>query len=188
MPAAPFALFITWTTYGTWLPGDPRGYVSNTITADGRFGPKRNALHTPFSQSDPATLAAARRQQKYDTVRLDAAQALIAAEALIEAAAHRQWQLIGAAIMDNHIHTLTTHCPDDGPAALRIFKGVAAARLSRAAGRPMRWWTQRGSTRYLHDQSAIDAVARYIHQQHAILCEIADMRIIRPPGMNPAAR
>lgn len=23
----PLAYFITWTTYGTWLPGDPRGWV-----------------------------------------------------------------------------------------------------------------------------------------------------------------
>ena len=32
MPA-PLAYLITWTTYGTWLPGDQRGWVE-----DGTFG------------------------------------------------------------------------------------------------------------------------------------------------------
>jgi hypothetical protein len=27
----PFALHITWTCYGTWLPGDQRGHVSNVL-------------------------------------------------------------------------------------------------------------------------------------------------------------
>ena len=27
--------FLTWTTYGTWLPGDDRGFVSNVSSPDG---------------------------------------------------------------------------------------------------------------------------------------------------------
>ena len=36
----PFVLHITWTCYGNWLPGDRRGYVSNTLRPEGGFRPK----------------------------------------------------------------------------------------------------------------------------------------------------
>jgi len=31
------AMFFTWTTYGTWLPGDERGHVSNKLRPTGGF-------------------------------------------------------------------------------------------------------------------------------------------------------
>ena len=178
MPNSPFALFITWTSYGTWLPGDPRGYVSNTLREDGAFESKRNQRSTPYSRNDPTTFAAARRIQKHNTVWLNTAQALTTAEALKKAAQERNWFIIRAAIMANHIHTLTTNCPDDGPAVRRIFKGVTSAELSDKAGRPGRWWTRGGSNRYLHDQSAINAVECYIREQQGILCEIVEMQVV----------
>ena len=178
MPNSPFAMFITWTTYGTWLPGDPRGYVSNTLRDDGTFEPKRNQRGTPFSRDDPRTLAAAKRLQQHATVRLNAAQALTTAQSMKKASEQRHWFIVRAAIMTNHVHTLTTDCPDDGPAILRIFKGVASAELSNQTGHPGRWWTRGGSVRYLHDQRAINAVALYIRKQQGILCEIVDMQVV----------
>ncbi len=178
MSNPPFALFITWTTYGTWLPGDPRGYVSNTLREDGTFEPKRNQRGTPYSRGDARTLASAQRLQKHNTVWLNYGQAATTAEALVKAAAQRHWFIIRAAIMASHIHTLTTRCPDDGSAILRIFKGVTSAELSNKAGRPGRWWTHGGSDRYLQDQRAIDAVEHYIRQQQGILCEIVQMQVI----------
>lgn len=181
MSNPPFALFITWTSYGTWLPGDSRGYVSNTLREDGTFEPKRNQRGTLYSRGDPRTLASAQRLQKHNTVWLNSGQAVITAEALIKAAAKRHWFIIRAAIMANHIHTLTTRCPDDGSAVLRIFKGVTSAELSNKAGRPGRWWTHGGSVRYLHDQRSIDAVESYIRRQKGIFREVVQMRVI--PGI-----
>lgn len=40
------AYFITWTTYGTWLPGDPRGHVSNVVGSDERYHLKSNQFGT----------------------------------------------------------------------------------------------------------------------------------------------
>jgi hypothetical protein len=43
---------LTWTTYGTWLPGDTRGFVS-----DVRDGPgpevRHNVPSTPYDADDP---------------------------------------------------------------------------------------------------------------------------------------
>jgi REP element-mobilizing transposase RayT len=178
MPNPPFALFITWTTYGTWLPGDPRGYVSNTLMETGRYAPKQNQRGQPISRGNPQTLAAAQKAQKHDTVWLLPQHAITVAEALKNAAAARHWHIIRAAVMAGHVHTLTAKCPDDGPAVRRILKGVSNAALCAAAGHPGRWWTRGGSGRYLHSQRSLEAVEEYIRNQHAILCEIINMQVI----------
>ena len=51
----PLAVFMTWTTYGTWLPGDPGGYVSNTLKPDGHYERRQNLPGTPFTADVPRT-------------------------------------------------------------------------------------------------------------------------------------
>src|SRR6516225_1923021 len=51
----PFALHITWTCYTTWLPGDRRGYVSNTLLPEGGSLPRQNMPGTPVTADDPLT-------------------------------------------------------------------------------------------------------------------------------------
>ncbi len=181
MPNPPFALFITWTTYGTWLPGDPRGYVSNTLMKNGRYTSRRSQHGEPVSRDNPHTFAAAKKAQQHETVWLLPQQAFTVAEAMKNAAAARHWHIIRAAVMAGHVHTLTANCPDDGPAVRRILKGVSTAALSAGAGHPGRWWTRGGSGRYLHSQCSLDAVEEYIRNQRAILCEIINMRVIPHP-------
>lgn len=52
----PFAIHVTWTTYGTWLPGDARGYVSPTRQHEADTLPKQNLYGTPYTKTT-ATLA-----------------------------------------------------------------------------------------------------------------------------------
>ena len=86
MTNQPFAIHITWTTYGTWLPGDPRGYVSNTRSPRGGFIPKQNTPGTPLTADDPFTRARAAEAQLYPTVWLTREQATCVATGLIAAA------------------------------------------------------------------------------------------------------
>ncbi len=85
----PFALFLTWTTYGTWMPGDERGYVADTCKPDGTTEAKINQIGTPYLKNDAFAQIQARKRQKGLTTWLSPASALIAAEALIEAAMTR---------------------------------------------------------------------------------------------------
>ena len=48
-----FALHITWTTYGSRLPGDERGYVSNTYLPSEGYQPKQNAPSAPARPTIP---------------------------------------------------------------------------------------------------------------------------------------
>jgi REP element-mobilizing transposase RayT len=171
----PFALHITWTCYATWLPGDRRGYVSNTLLPEGGAVPKQNTPGTPYRADDPYTLRTARARQKGETVGLSADEARCAARSLVEAARARSWRILRASLMANHVHVVITDCPDDGPAVRRVLKGNSQAALSAETGRPQRWWTAGGSDRYKHDHAAIEAAVAYVAGQQGILAQIVDM-------------
>jgi len=52
--------FLTWTTYGTWLPGDDRGFVCNVSSPDG-MGQRLNEFGSePASTSWQNQLATGR--------------------------------------------------------------------------------------------------------------------------------
>src|SRR5262245_38555795 len=112
----PFALFITWTTYGTWLPGDKRGYVSETREPDGAWTPRVNRYGEEYMSDRGDMLALAPRRQKHPTVWLTPLQARCVAESLLAASSERTWRVLRAAVMANHVHAVVSECPDDGPA------------------------------------------------------------------------
>jgi len=173
-----FALLITWTCYGTWLPGDARGYVSNTLLPEGGFEPKQNIPGTLYTENDLYTHARARRLQKEPSVWLTVEQARVAAEALVAAARKCAWQIPRAAIIANHTHVIVMDCPDDGPGVRRVLKGTSQAALSEHAGHPGRWWTAGGSDRYKHGATAIEAALQYVANQEGKLAEIVNTQVI----------
>src|SRR5262245_30447209 len=91
------AYFITWTTYGTWLPGDPRGHASNVVGADGRYHCTSNEFGTERLTGDQATLNRALAQQKWNTVWFDSRLAQVCAGVLIESAIERDWRIVRSA-------------------------------------------------------------------------------------------
>jgi REP element-mobilizing transposase RayT len=177
---APFALFISWTCFGNWLPGDERGYVSNLLLPGGGSLRKENIPGTPYRKDDPLTRHQTRILMKQPPTRLSAALALATAESLVAAAQKRSWRILRGAIMANHVHVVVTDCPDDGSGVRKILKGTSQADLSDKAGENKRWWTRGGSDRYLHTDDAILAAIRYVAEQEYILAEIIDMQVVVP--------
>jgi len=173
----PFAIHITWTCYGTWLPGDERGYVSNTLLPRAGYLPKANTPGTPYTVDDPYTRGQARSLQRDPSVLLDTQQALVVAHALVRAAQARSWNIVRSALMPNHIHNVVMNCPDDGPGVRRILKGNAHSALAEKYGRKQRWWTAGGSDRYKHDWEAIENAVTYVEQQSGKLVEIVGMQV-----------
>ena len=138
-----FALLETWTCYGQWLPGDSRGYVSNTLTEEG-YRAKRNVRGTKFDRDDPATLRRAQALQKHPTIWLTEELANATAEALLAATVNREWIILRAAVMSNHVHAVVANCPDNGSTVRRVLKGVSQAKLNDYVGSPQSWWTRGG--------------------------------------------
>ena len=174
----PFALFVTWTCYGTWLPGDHRGHVSNVLLPTARYQRSDDMPGTPFAPGDSRTRKRAVSLQKYSTTRLSSVEAHAVAESLLQTAITEGWSILRAAIMFNHVHVVVCKCPCDGPAVRRLLKGRAHTDLSRSSREPRRWWTQGGSDRYLNDESSVSGAVRYVANQPNPLAEIAEGRIL----------
>jgi len=179
-----FAMFFTWTTYGTWLPGDERGHVSNTLRSTGGFEQKQNQPETPYAAGDDFTRERARSLQKWQTVRLDEPQAIVVAESLVKLSETREWMILRAAVMSNHVHVVLTKCPTDGPAVRRILKGVTQSDLSKFVGESRRWWTAGGSDRLRQGEQSILETVRYTANQTGKLAEIVENRVVLKAGGN----
>src|SRR5437763_1188064 len=159
---------LTWTTYGTWLPGDVRGFVSGVRTETGETQ-IHNQPGTPVDADVPSLHRHAHSIMKQSEVWLTAQQARAVVEQFRETATHRGWVLHAVAVMANHVH-LVVEAPDDVAAGklLTDFKAYATRRLDRefGNGKKQRWWTERGSTRPLKYADAVTAAVEYVKDQH----------------------
>ena len=87
----PLAFFLTWTTYGTWLPGDERGWVAKP----GEFcGP--NSVFERISRSRMTDSAVVLNDRQRECV-----------DGTIEAhCTFRGWRLHAVACRSNHVHVV----------------------------------------------------------------------------------
>jgi len=162
---------LTSTTYGTWLPGDRRGFVSE-VTDSGHRRVIHNTPGTPYDADMPALERAARQLQKGSAVWLDREHASVLLAQFHETATIRGWELLAVAILSNHFHVVVA--AGDNVAAAQILgdlKSYGSRALNRRWGKPAgdTWWTVSGSKRPLPHESAVLAAIRYVEQQHSPL-------------------
>jgi len=86
---------ITWTTYGTWLQGDERGYVKN-----GRVCPGNKAL-----------MESNKQLQLQDAIRLSSAQQQVVRKAIIKEAVSQGQRIYALAVHPNHVHIVAEYAP-----------------------------------------------------------------------------
>ena len=159
--------FLTWTTYGTWLPGDERGFVSNVRDGDGPEV-KHAEPGTPYDAKHRGLARAAREQMLGDPLWLSREHADALADQFSETARFRRWSIPALAIMANHIHIVVGVPGDPEPETLlRDFKSYGSRRLNRMFGKPVSetWWTAGGSRRILRDEEAVRVVVEYVRNQ-----------------------
>ena len=105
---------LTWTTYGTWLPGDRRGFVSD-VRDEAGDKVLHNIPGTPCDNDMPALKAYAASIMAEDTVWLDVSKAQAVADQLRETAGHRGWWILVLAVMANHVHVVVGVPGDPDP-------------------------------------------------------------------------
>ncbi|MCA9109967.1 MAG: transposase [Planctomycetaceae bacterium] len=167
---------LTSTTYGTWLPGDVRGFVSPAPVDDGLRLELHNIPGTPFDADMPALVQGARARLKGKPVFFNRQQADLIIRQLRETAEYREWHLLAASIMRNHIHIVVS-VPGDPPpqTLLQSFKSYASRALNKQWPRPENdtWWTESGSKRKLPNETAVKLAVRYTYHQHGWLARTA---------------
>jgi REP element-mobilizing transposase RayT len=136
---------LTWTTYGTWLQGDDRGYVKEGQTFEGNTG-----------------LRAANQQTlKNLVVRLTETQRHLVHVAIKQASNLHQQRLFALAVQSDHIHLVVENTQ------LAVGKMVAyyknAARLAlRQTGLAGRVWTKGYDKRFCFDPKSLKNRINYV--------------------------
>lgn len=164
---------LTWTTYGSWLPGDDRGFVSTVRESPHDKWQRQNSRGTSYSRSMPGLRAASQSRLQGEPIFLRDDQALTISRQFHETAAYRGWQIVSFAIMRNHIHLIVSSPGDPQPdILLKDFKSYASRALNKTWGKPASgtWWTESGSKRRKATyQSLVNAVRYVAKQQNPLL-------------------
>src|SRR4030095_12140949 len=91
MHGDPIGYFLTWVTYGTWLPGDARGWVEY-----------RGGWQLP----DPILELEAAARMSEEACRLKAYKRKAVEDQVAETCRHRGWHLYVVNCRTNHIHVV----------------------------------------------------------------------------------
>jgi REP element-mobilizing transposase RayT len=161
---------LTNTTYGTWLPGTPRGSI--TSVRDRRPDDSREPARVehdipgePWEDAIPGLHRSAAELMKGPSVYLDRQKAKALLAQFQETASCRSWALEAVAVMTNHFH-LVIQVADDSPPKkiLSDFKAYGSRRLNELYGKPpsKTWWTTNGSKRKLSDAAAVENAVNYV--------------------------
>lgn len=177
--AEPLGFFLTWATYGTWLPGDERGWIEY-----------RHGWQVP----SPVRKLEGEARMTEDACVLDQEQRTLVEKTIADHCQIRGWQLHAVNCRTNHLHVVvsTNLHPDeirkqfkawctrrlkeserrrrrmmagDGP-RLRVGL-VSGDTLTRSASEvihPIRenWWAERGSRRYINNEHSLEAAILYV--------------------------
>ncbi len=161
--ADPLAYFLTWGTYGTWLPGDDRGW---------------NAYGHGRQLADPARKVQAQTRMTAEACCLDVEQRSIVEQQIEETCKFRGWTLHAVNCRSNHVHVVVT--ADASPQTVRNhFKAWCTRKLKElqvkrqqvhpnsTESRALRpnWWAERGSQRFINDEDSLQAVIRYVRER-----------------------
>ena len=151
----PLAYFLTWTTYGSWLPGDERGWFK-----------KPGEFQAPDAKREEG----ARRLLTEPPLTLDPGQRAAVERTIAEHCRIRGWHLHAVNCRTRHVHVVVTAPARAPDVVMDQFKAWCTRRLKErdrvgsSAGRPVRqnWWTQRGSKRWLNDATSLEGAIRYV--------------------------
>jgi REP element-mobilizing transposase RayT len=162
--------FLTNTCYGTWLPGDPRGFVGRVREhrrGDSKDQPRvvHNIPGTDYDCQMTGLRAAAASLLKGPPIEFSMAHAEVLLTQFQETAGHRHWQLFAVAIMFNHFHVVVGVPGDPNPSKiLGDLKAWGTRALSDRFGAPAseRWWTESGSKRKLKGENDVLGASHYV--------------------------
>lgn len=145
------AYFSTWTTYGTWLPGDERGWFQSGAG---------------WREPDQLRAFAAALRMTTEAVILDPEQRALVERVVAQHADFRGWKMYAVNCRTNHVHVVVS-APDRTLELPREqFKSWTNRRLKeQSGGTRTDWWTERGWDVYIDDLEQLAAVVEYVTER-----------------------
>ena len=161
----PLAYFLTWSTYGTWLPGEERGWIE--------YG---HGWQLP----DAVRKLEAEARMAEDACRFDSEQREVVERQIAETCNFRGWVLHAVNCRSNHAHVVVS--ANDAPKIVRnqlkawctrrLRELEVKRRLAKGASVPARglsesqirenWWAERGSQRFINDSQSLEAAILHV--------------------------
>ena len=144
----PIAFFITIATYGTWLPGDQRGWIEN---------------HKGWQLPDPVRELEAAAKINEDVKILSLHERQIVENQIRQTCAHRKWICHAVNCRTNHMHAVVGAFETPPRKVRADLKAWCTRRLKENAlpEKIENWWAERGSIRWVFDDDGLDQVVRY---------------------------
>jgi REP element-mobilizing transposase RayT len=140
---------ITWTTYGTWLQGDERGYVKN-----GKIYPAN------------ATLLQANKQlQTQDEIRLSKIQQQVIREAIIKEAQSQGQQIFALSVDATHVHIVAENISQPISKIVAYYKKASRLAL-KSIGHEGKIWTKGYDKRFCFDRASLERRIQYVQRQN----------------------
>jgi len=154
-------MMLTWTTYGAWLPGDPRGFR----TRRGRQyipPPQRYAKpnEPAYSADEFERLYEWVKQRLDDAVRLGEEERKVVLERLMKLALDGGAVVAAVHVGQTHVHMVLFAEESDVAGLVKRLKGVTSRELGRC-GMTGRVWARGYHCRRLRDEDVVGAV-RYV--------------------------
>lgn len=148
MRSTPLAYFLTWTTYGTWLHGDPRGSVKS-----GKPG-----IQPPDMKSEELAVLS----MKGSEVVLTPQQRVLVDSTIRRHCEIRNWTLHAVNVRSNHVHAVIS-APVPPETVLAQLKAWCSRKLGEdRVSLRRRWWTEHGSTKWINDEHHLRAAIQYV--------------------------
>ena len=139
---------VTWTTYGTWLQGDKRGYVKNGEIL---------GCNERLEKSN-------RGNQSKGAVVLNSEQKKIVREAIEKEAERIKQKILALAVCSKHVHMVVGYIGGGIEKKVGRYKNSARAALG-SCGCNGRIWTKGFDKRYCFDDKALKQMIDYV-QRH----------------------
>ena len=153
---------LTWTAYGTWLPGPARGWIdAGSVQRD-----------EPLPEPDPVISQQRRRSLKWPPAHLQERQRDAIIDELPRIARLRDFEPRIMVAASDHAHLLLATQRVDIPRLVQLIKGALSRRLTILAGDAAalstsggrlahhKWWARQYSFRRIEREEHVQAVQR----------------------------
>jgi REP element-mobilizing transposase RayT len=149
----PLAYLLTFRCYGTYLPGDPRGYVNRHHNTPGHA----------FLAADPRREAAVLRTLPQPPQILDGPARAAVDASIRQSCARAGWTLHALHVRTNHLHAVVsgTEPPERIMGSLKAW-ATRRLRNDGLVDSQTRPWSRHGSTRWLWTERAVEDACRYV--------------------------
>ena len=140
---------VTWTTYGSWLPGDERGYVANG----------------QILQGDLKTLQRNKKRLKSQAVKLNKKEIQLVRQTILNEAKENGHKILALAVCTNHVHLTAIPNTKSIEDIVGRYKSITTCALWKL-GLKGRIWTKGYDKRFCFSEGELTQRVQYVNKHN----------------------